>query len=303
MAPARYLPRFLLLVLTFTLALTNAPEATAKKSSADGESRYAKLDVGTGKDARIHYKSYGKGRDALVLIHGWTCSIEYWRDQIPDLAKRNRLIAIDLPGHGMSDKPQATYTMDLFARAVEAVLRDAGVKRAVLVGHSMGTPVARQFYRKYPDQTLAIVIVDGALRNFGDKKQMENMMAGFRGPNYQQTGLGMLTFMEGPTLSAADKDRIKTSFLATPQHVLVSAMEGMADDSIWGQDKINVPVLAVLAKGPFYPPNNEQIFREIAPNLEYHMWEGVGHFLMMERPKEFNDTLIGFLDKNRLLKK
>jgi pimeloyl-ACP methyl ester carboxylesterase len=291
-----------MLVLTLTFAQACVPAVTAK--GTDGESRYAKLDLGAGQSAaRIHYKSYGKGSNALVLIHGWTCSIEYWRDQIPDLAKRNRLIALDLPGHGMSDKPQVTYTMDLFARAVEAVLRDAGVKRAVLVGHSMGTPVARQFYRKYADQTLAIVIVDGALRNFGDKKIMENMMAGFRGPNYQQTGAAMLTFLEGPTLSAADKDRIKTSFLNTPQHVLVSAMEGMADDSIWGQDKINVPVLAVLAKGPFYPPNNEQIFREIAPNLEYHMWEGVGHFLMMERPKEFNTTVIAFLDKNRLLKK
>lgn len=300
---ATRLARLLLLVLTLTLT-ASAPAVWAKTSPADGESRYAKLDLGAGqKEARIHYKSYGKGSAALVLIHGWTCSIEYWRDQSPDLSKRNRLIAIDLPGHGMSDKPQITYTMDLFARAVDAVLRDAGVKRAVLAGHSMGTPVARQFYRKYPEKTLAIVIVDGALRNFGDKKIMENMMAGFRSPNYQQTGLGMLTFLQGPTLSAADKERIKASFLNTPQHVIVSAMEGMADDSIWGQDKINVPVLAVLAKGPFYPPNNEQIFREIAPNLEYHMWEGVGHFLMMERPKQFNDVVLAFLAKNSLLKK
>jgi pimeloyl-ACP methyl ester carboxylesterase len=300
--PALHLRPLLLLAFALALAVASSPATFGKDSN--GESRYAKLDLGAGQSAaRIHYKSYGKGRDALVLIHGWTCSIEYWRDQIPDLAKRNRLIAIDLPGHGMSDKPQVPYTMELFARAVDAVLRDAGVKRAVLAGHSMGTPVARQFYRKYPEKTLAIVIVDGALRNFGDKKIMENMMAGFRSPNYQQTGLGMLTFMEGPALSAADKERIKASFLNTPQHVIVSAMEGMADDSIWGQDKINVPVLAVLAKGPFYPPNNEQIFREIAPNLEYHMWEGVGHFLMMEKPKQFNDTVIGFFDKNSLLKK
>jgi len=48
-------------------------------------------------------------------------------------------------------------------------------KRAVLVGHSMGTPVARQFYRKYPQNTLAIVIVDGALRPFGDKKMMDGL--------------------------------------------------------------------------------------------------------------------------------
>jgi pimeloyl-ACP methyl ester carboxylesterase len=80
-------------------------------------------------------------------------------------------------------------------------------------------------------------------------------------------------------------------------------MEGMADDSIWGQDKINVPVLAIMAKSPFNPPGTEQFYRSIAPNLDFQMWEGVGHFLMMEKPKQFNEAVIAFLDKNALLKK
>jgi pimeloyl-ACP methyl ester carboxylesterase len=83
----------------------------------------------------------------------------------------------------------------------------------------------------------------------------------------------------------------------------VSAMEGMADDSIWGQDKINVPVLAILAKTPFWPADTEQFYRSIAPNLDFQMLEGVGHFLMMEKPKQFNDAVLAYLDKNSLLKK
>ncbi len=67
--------------------------------------------------------------------------------------------------------------MDLFAAAIDAVMKDAKVERAVLVGHSMGTPVVRQFYRKYPKKTLAIVIVDGGLRPFGDKAMREQFMA------------------------------------------------------------------------------------------------------------------------------
>ena len=279
------------------LALTLASAAFAEKSAA-GKSRFAKLD-----GARIHYVNYGKGREALVLIHGWTSNLEFWRDQIPDLAKRNRVIAIDLPGHGQSDKPQITYSMDLFARAIDAVLRDAHVDRAVLVGHSMGTPVVRQFYRKYPQKTLAIVIVDGALRPFGDRKMMEGLIAGFRRPNYKEGGDKMLAAMSGPLLSAENQERIKASFLNTPQHVLVSAMEGMADESIWGSDKINVPVLAIMAKNPFYPADIEQGYRAIAPSLDFQMWEGVGHFLMMEKSKQFNDAVIAFLDKNALLKK
>lgn len=297
----------ILLVLTLTIALLGAPAATAQKPSAsDGISRYVKFDPGldAGSDgARIHYKSHGKGKEALVLIHGWSCNLDYWRDQVPEFAKRNRVIAIDLPGHGKSDKPQVTYTMDLFARAVDAVMRDAKVKRAVLMGHSMGTPVARQFYRKYPQKTLAIVIVDGALRPFGNKQMMDQFVAGLRGPNYKEFGQQMLAGMAGPHLSSETQERIKTSFLNTPHYVLVSAMEGMADASIWGQDKIDVPVLAVLAKSPFFAADTEQFNRSIAPNLEYQMWEDVGHFLMMEKPKQFNKAVLAFLNKNALLRK
>jgi pimeloyl-ACP methyl ester carboxylesterase len=278
------------------LLITTAA-AAQKPANSGGQSRHASLD-GT----RIYYKSYGKGHDALVLIHGWSCNLDYWRDQIPDFEKRNRVIAIDLPGHGQSDKPQLVYSMDFFARAVDAVLHDAGVKHAVLMGHSMGTPIARQFYRKYPKQTLAIVIVDGALRPFGDKKMVEGLIASLRGPNYKEAGAQMLASLAGPQLSTEMKERIQASFLNTPQYVLVSAMEGMADDSIWGQDKINVPVLATMAKSPFWPADTEQFYKSIASNLDFQMWEGVGHFLMMEKPKQFNETVIAFLDKNALLK-
>ncbi len=294
-APAGW---FLVAIVGAAFVLVGAPAAMAQKvSTSGGKSRYAKLD-----GARIHYQNYGKGREALVLIHGWTCNLDYWRDQVPDFAKRNRVIALDLPGHGQSDKPDLVYSMDLFARAVDAVMRDAKVERAVLVGHSMGTPIARQFYRKYPQKTLAIVIVDGGLRPFGDKKMRDGFVAAFRAPNYKEAGQQMFAVMAGPNLPAETRERIKTSFLNTPQHVIVSAMEGMNDDAIYGPDKINVPVLAILAKSPFWAPDTEQFFRSIAPNLEFDMWEGVGHFLMMEKPKQFNEEVIVFLDKNSLLK-
>ena len=300
--PTLHLHRLLLFtVVLFALVVARSGSSkvsSAKKyNSANGESHFTTLD-----GARIHYVNYGKGNDALVLIHGWTMNLDSWRDQVSDFAKRNRVIVIELPGHGQSDKPQVTYSMDLFARAVDAVMRDAKVKRAVLVGHSMGTPVARQFYRKYPAQTLAIVIVDGALRPFGDKAFMDRLINGFRGPNYQDAVGQMLTAISGPNLSADAKERIKASSLNTPQQVLVSAMEGMADPSIWGDDKINVPVLAIMAKNPFYPPNVEESFRALAPHMEFQMWDGVGHFIMMEKPQEFNAAVIQFLDKNKLLK-
>ena len=294
----------------FTQDKNAAPTSGESSGQIKAESRTATLD-----GARIHYANYnrdsgarGKGKakagndeEALVLIHGWTMNNDSWRAQVPTLVKRNRVIVLDLPGHGQSDKPQTTYSMDYFARAVDAVMRDAKVKRAVLVGHSMGTPIARQFYRKYPEKTLGIVIVDGVLRPFGDKAMMDKMIGGLRAPTYRATIDQMFGMMTGPGLPVEAKERIKSSSSNTPQYVLVSAMEGMVDPSIWGDDKINVPVLAVMAKNPFFPPNLEEVSRALAPNLEYYMWDGVGHFLHMENPKEFNEAVVAFLDKNKLL--
>jgi pimeloyl-ACP methyl ester carboxylesterase len=78
-------------------------------------------------------------------------------------------------------------------------------------------------------------------------------------------------------------------------------MEGMADPSIWGDDKIEVPALAIMAKNPFFPPNIEELARGIAPAVEFYRWDSVGHFVMMEKPKEFNEAVLAFIKKNRLL--
>ncbi len=276
------------------IVLVLAGPATA--SAFDGESQYAKLD-----GSRIHYKSYGKGKEALVLVHGWGCRMGHWRDSIPDLAKRNRVIALDLPGHGESDKPETAYNMDLFANAIDAVMRDAKVDKAVVAGHSMGTPVSRQFYRKYPQKTLAIIIVDGGLRPFGTKEMREQFVAMVRAPNYKEA-VGQMSGQMTGTLSAADKERVKTSFESTPQYVLVSAMENMNQESLYGPDKMNVPVFAIVAKSPFWAADTEEFFRTIAPDFEIQWWEGVSHFLMMDNPKKFNDSVIAFLDKKSLLK-
>ena len=112
---------------------------TVSARSAQVESHFAKFGT-----TKVHYLNRGKGNSALVFIHGWTCNADFWKLQMQDFPSL-RLIAIDLVGHGQSDKPRVDYTMDYFARSIDAVLTDAKVKHAVLVGHSMGTPVIRQY--------------------------------------------------------------------------------------------------------------------------------------------------------------
>lgn len=270
--------------------------AACAVTGAAMESRFAKFD-----DIKIHYQMSGKGEEALIFVHGWTCDASFWRGQVkafPDA----RVIAVDLPGHGQSDKPRVDYTMNYFARSIEAVMRDARVKRAVLVGHSMGTPVVREFYRLYPDKTLSLVIVDGGLRPFAPKEQVEAFMGALRA-NYRTVAPQMVDGMLKPVKDEKLKQEIRTTMLAAPDYVALSAMNGMMDEKIFEKDQIKVPVLAVLAKSSPWPADTEQFLRSLAPSLEFHMWDDVSHFLMMEKPQEFNQTLRAFLTKNKLLKK
>jgi pimeloyl-ACP methyl ester carboxylesterase len=273
---------------------TGGPAVTTP--AAPAPARFASLD-GT----RVRYESFGEGREAIVFVHGWAGDASVWRFQVPEFAKRARVIALDLPGHGASDKPQTTYTMDLFARSVEAVMRDAGVDRAVLVGHSMGTPVVRQFFRLFPQKTLALVAVDGSLRNmFTDQKQVEGFLAPFRGPGYQEQAAKFIGAMFPNPGTEALRDATVATVLATPQHVMVGSFEGMLEPGIWTDDPIRVPLLVVNAKFPYWTPEYEAYVRKLAPHVDYRVIDGPGHFLMLEKPQEFNAAILDFLRKQKL---
>ena len=262
---------------------------------ANAKSRFARLDTN-----RIHYVTLGAGKDALVIVHGWGARIDSWRFQAPSLAEKARLIFLDLPGHGKSDKPRATYSMDFFARAVDVVMRDARIGKATLVGHSMGTPVICRFYKNHPDKVAALVAVDGALRRFEvTPDQIEGFIGPFRKPEYREHASKFIGSMFPHAGTEALRDRAVADVLKTPQHVMVSAMEEMwRDQDAWAPERIAVPLLVANAKSPFWTPDYEAHVRKIAPQSDYRTMEGVGHFLMLEKPSEFNAMLMDFLQKH-----
>ena len=251
-------------------------------------------------DVKLHYYDMGnsKAKSALVFVHCWTCNVEFWKESYNALPQY-RVIALDLPGHGKSDKPKVDYSMQYFANAVEAVLKKAGVQKAVLVGHSMGTPVVRRYYELYPEKTLGIVVVDGALIPLGQRDQMEK----FFEPLYKDYKPAAESMIDGMLQPAKPEVRpfIKSNMLATPDYVGASAAKFMLDDGFATHGKINVPVLAVMAPSPYWPPDLKEKYQAIAPNLEFRMFTGVSHFLMLEKPKEFNEAIAAFIVKNKLL--
>jgi pimeloyl-ACP methyl ester carboxylesterase len=252
--------------------------------------------------SRVHYESYGKGREAVVFIHGWTCDLTFWRGQAP-VYEKHRALLVDLPGHGKSDKPDVSYTPERFARAVEAVMKEAGVERAVLVGHSMGTPVALTFLRLFPEKSAGLVMVDGSIpqppkddaERAAQKARMEPFLRSLRSPNYKEATGKMVESMFSAKTASEQRAEIRTKMGATPQHVLASAMENMFTlEAPKAGETDNVPAMAVMAGSG--RPGYETRLRATFPNLKiYEAWEGSGHFLMMESPERFNTVLEKFL--------
>jgi len=245
---------------------------------------------------RVHFKSLGTGRTAVVFVHCWACDLTVWRHQVDAVAGRTRVVLLDLPGHGRSAKPEVEYSMAYFARALDAVLEAAEVSRAVLVGHSMGTPVIREYYRTYPAKVLGLVVVDGSLRRPpGDSAAHAAMIARFDGPGYRAALEASIEGMYPDPSQKGVRDAVLAMARGTPQHVVAGAMRGMLDPRIWRDDPIRVRTLVVVAKGPNWPPDYRAYVERLAPGVVYDEMEGVSHFLMLEQPDEFNARLIRFL--------
>ena len=96
------------------------------------------------KNASIFYTDTGKGT-TIVLLHGFLENASMWNEIASELSKRNRVITIDLLGHGSSDCLGYVHSMELFAEALEAVLKQLRIRRCILVGHSLGGYVALSF--------------------------------------------------------------------------------------------------------------------------------------------------------------
>jgi pimeloyl-ACP methyl ester carboxylesterase len=131
---------------------------------------------------------------------------------------------------------------------------------------------------------------------------MEKFIAPFRGSNYAEAAGKFIDGITRPINDEATRDKIKTAMLRTPQYVAVSEFEATLDPELWRPDKINVPVLMILAKQPAWTPDYEKFARELAPDLDYQMWEGVSHFIMLDKPAEFSAALVAFLEKHGLTK-
>jgi pimeloyl-ACP methyl ester carboxylesterase len=242
----------------------------------------------------IHWTSAGSGSQTVIFVHGWTCDETSWQGQVPVISQKYRVITLDLPGHGKSGSPKdGKFSMALFARAVEAVRNEAKIDRAVLVGHSMGTPVIRQYALMYPERVAALVLVDGLVQVAGSAPAFRTPpMTGAAGRTARET---MVRGMFGPGTTPELQKHILQMMMGTKEATAAGAMEATWDQSWWKNDVVSAPVLGIYADRSGLA--NRDGMKRLYSNLEYHEIPGTGHFLMMEKADEFNRLLNGFLSK------
>jgi pimeloyl-ACP methyl ester carboxylesterase len=268
---------------------------------AGAESKFTSLD-GT----RIHYARAGQGPATILFVHGWSCHGGFWREQAAALAPKARLLFVDLPGHGQSDKPQTEYSPDYFARAVLAVLKDAGAEKAILVGHSMGVPVICRVYAQAPEKVAGLVAIDGMMRRPSmNPEQLERLLARYRAADYKDHVSRFIGAMFPVPGTESLRDRVLRDMSTTPQHVMVAAFEGMFDAALpaWDIPKTEIPVLALQAPNPMWTAEYQEFVRGRSPLSDYRTVENTGHFLMLERPEEFNSALLDMLAKAKLIER
>jgi pimeloyl-ACP methyl ester carboxylesterase len=255
------------------------------------------LSAATVDGFKLHSTSSGKGPRTIILVHGWTCDDTTWESQVPALSKDYRVLTIDLPGHGKSGSPKdGKLSMDLFARAVESVRGEAGADRVIVVGHSMGTAVIVQYARLYPQHVAAMVFVDGLVTppNMGpaDGPPPEQQISGPYGIKVRE---GIVRSMFSAATTPDMQKHILAMMLGAPEATAIGAMYATLDPAVWKGDVLTQPILGLYADKSALA--NREYMKTHFPNLQYMEIAGTGHFLMLEKPDEFNRLLLEFLSK------
>ena len=234
----------------------------------------------------IHYSDDGQGETALVFVHGWMCDSGYWQDQIDYFKSKYRVVALDLAGHGQSNLVREDYSIEKFAGDVVTVVNHLQINKIILIGHSMGGPVALAAATKLSDKAIGVVAVDSFATGYPwpEKNEIPEVVAPFREDFTKQT-YKMVSGMFAPTADESLVDEIASDMASGPEEVGISAFTGLlewiASDYRRVRENLSVPFVNINALHKEMPIIRDKIV--FVPD--------VGHFIPQEAPKQFNGAL------------
>lgn len=249
----------------------------------------------------IFYTDEGKG-NAVVLLHGFLENTSIWDAFIPKLSKKNRVICIDLLGHGKSECMGYIHSMELMAEVVFAVLKHLKIRRSTIFGHSMGGYVALAYAEKYPDAIKGLGLINSTSRaDSEEKKTNRNRAINAVKDNHKtfiNIAISNLFRPKNRDTFSEEIKNLKEEALKTPLQGIIAALEGM---------KIRADREALLHFGPYKkmiviskndPVLNYNNLIDEAKNSRTHIFElPDGHMSFIENEKELLQKMMYFIEK------
>ena len=182
------------------------------------------------KNTKISYSDTGKG-NAVVLLHGFLENQTMWQDLVPELRQKNRIITIDLLGHGNTECLGYVHSMEDNAEAVQAVLTKLRIRKAVFVGHSMGGYVALAYAELYPESMRALVLLNST-SNADSEERKANRDRAIKAVKKDYTtfirlSIANLFSPDNRERLIDEIEKVKLEALKTPLQGVVASLEGM----------------------------------------------------------------------------
>jgi pimeloyl-ACP methyl ester carboxylesterase len=219
---------------------------------------------------------------ALLLIHGLSASSRWWDRNVPGLAERFHIYAIDLVGFGASrGRPRRPFMLAEAAELVAAWMAQVGLTRAEVVGHSMGGCVALDLAAAHPELVAHLVLVDAAILPPGTP--LWRSAAGL----VRYTPAMPLPFL--PTLA---RDALR----AGPLTILRASRQIHLADLRPRLSQVQAPTLVVWGeRDTVVPPAVGKEIAAALPHAQLRTIPGAGHNAMWDKPDDFNALVTGFL--------
>lgn len=253
------------------------------------------------KGTPVFYTESGKG-NAIVLLHGFLENSTIWTPFIPTLSKKNRIICIDLLGHGQSGCLGYIHTMELMAETVSSILKHLKIKRSTLIGHSMGGYVALAFAEKFPDATKGVCLVNSTSRaDSDDRKRNRDRAIHAIKQNHKsfiRMAISNLFRPKNRKLFSEEIKTLKKEALKTPLQGIVAALEGM---KIREDREVLLhfsPYKVMMIIGKRDPVLNYEELIEQTKNSKVTVVElPDGHMSFIENKTEFFTSIMHFIEK------
>ncbi len=251
------------------------------------------------KGSKISYTDQGKGT-AIVLLHGFLENSTMWATFLPHLLKRNRVITIDLLGHGQTECLGYVHTMELMAEVVEVVLNHVKVRKVVLVGHSMGGYVALALAKIFPDAIKGLVLLNSTTHADNDERKMLRTRAikavHTNYSNLVRMSISNLFRPKSRTIFASEIKQVKKEALKTPLQGYIAAQEGMKlreDLEVLLNFSPYPKLMFIAEKDPIL--NYEAALKQVENTNVKKIILPDGHMSHIENQQEVIDGLVTFV--------